>query len=246
MTSLVSRRFLALLAAAGLVASGTARPEPPAAPASGPAHLAELFVSQACGNCPGAMRVIAEEVAHHPDVFVLTWSVDYWDYLGWQDSFARPEFAARQAEYAARLKARGPYTPMLVVDGRMQVAGNKKRKVCTAFDGLRSDLSADMAVVDFPAGAFSFNVDGRSGMQLELIEYTPGQFVFTPPAGSNAGRDMIYTNLVTSSAPLEMSPDGEVSGNCKSQCVVIARVSDPSPGSFLIARMGDGDPASPD
>ncbi len=225
------------------MASGPSRADPPAVPASAPAHLAELFVSQACGNCPGAMRVIAEEMEHHPDVFVLTWSIDYWDYLGWQDSFARPEFAARQVDYAMTLKARGPYTPMLVVDGRMQVAGNKKRKVCAAFDALRTDLSAEVPVTDFPAGAFSFSVGAPAGMELELIEYRPGQFVFTPPAGSNAGRNMIYTNLVTGAQRLEVSASGEVSGTCETDCVVIARVSEPSPGSVLLARMGDATPS---
>jgi len=225
------------MAAALAIPSPLARAE--ANDPAAPVHLAELFVSQSCGNCPGAMRVIADEADHHPGVFVLTWSVDYWDYLGWEDSFARPEFSARQKQYAAALDARGRYTPMLVIDGRLQVAGNKKRKVCAVFEEIAATAPQDIPVAERPAGPFSLDVDGATDLKVELVAYRPGRFVVTPPAGSNRGKDMVYTNLVTGTEVLEVSETGEVSGLCDTDCVVIASAGGAqSPSARIIARIG--------
>ena len=64
-----------------------------------------------------------------PGVLALTFSVDYWDYLGWADTFAKPEFAERQKAYVAKLALREPYTPQVVVDGRAQAPGSKTERV---------------------------------------------------------------------------------------------------------------------
>src|SRR5690348_8085224 len=50
----------------------------------------ELFSSQGCGNCPVANANIAM-LAERSDVIALTYPVGYWDYLGWDDTFAKPE-----------------------------------------------------------------------------------------------------------------------------------------------------------
>jgi len=237
MMSFISRLVGTAVAAAVAIPSPVARAEGNA-PAA-PVHLAELFVSQSCGNCPGAMRVIADEADHHPGMFVLTWSVDYWDYLGWEDSFARPEFSARQEHYATALDARGRYTPMLVVDGRLQVAGNKKRKVCALLDRIEATAPQAVPVAELPAGPFSLDVDGATDLKVELVAYRPGRFIFTPPAGSNRGVDMIYTNLVTGIETLEVSETGAVSGLCEADCVVLASAAGAhSPSARVIARIG--------
>jgi len=44
--------------------------------------------------------------------------VDYWDYIGWKDNYANPEFAKRQREMAALGHARGVYTPQLAINGQ--------------------------------------------------------------------------------------------------------------------------------
>ena len=44
----------------------------------------------------GLAPVWRERAAAEPGVVALTYGVDYWDYLGWNDTFARPKFAERQ------------------------------------------------------------------------------------------------------------------------------------------------------
>jgi hypothetical protein len=83
--------------------------------ASGPVVI-ELYTSQACEACRRANAVVAGFAAR-PDVLPLTFPVDYWDYLGWTDTLALPEFAERQRAHARNLDIRGLQTPLAVVDG---------------------------------------------------------------------------------------------------------------------------------
>jgi hypothetical protein len=47
----------------------------------------------------------------------VAFHVDYWNYLGWTDRFALPEFTRRQREYAARWNTGTIYTPGFVLNG---------------------------------------------------------------------------------------------------------------------------------
>src|SRR6202012_470645 len=78
-----------------------------------------------CGEANAHVAKLAEK----PGVLALTFSVDYWDYLGWTDTFAKPEFADRQKAYVAKLALREPYTPQVGVDGRVQANGTKADRV---------------------------------------------------------------------------------------------------------------------
>src|SRR5262245_61065350 len=83
----------------------------------------ELFTSQACPSCPAADEVLGS-LAKRDDVITLTLPVDYWDYLGWRDTLARPEFTARQKAYAKVLGDGMVYTPQAIVSGLAHVNGN--------------------------------------------------------------------------------------------------------------------------
>ena len=70
-------------------------------------------------------------MADDKGVLALTYSVDYWDYLGWTDTFAKPAFAARQRAYATKFSLRDVPTPQVVVAGRQQASGAKAEAVQT-------------------------------------------------------------------------------------------------------------------
>lgn len=103
-----------------------APPVPPAAPVTGPVVL-ELFTSQGCSSCPPADRLLAE-LGQRDDVIALSFHVDYWNDLGWQDPFSSPRWSSRQQAYGDALSA-GPYTPQLVIQGRQHLVGSKERAV---------------------------------------------------------------------------------------------------------------------
>ena len=107
------------VAALGLLAS-LSRP----ALAADAAHptVIELFQSQGCSSCPPAEANV-RAVSGRPDVLALSFEVDYWDRLGWKDTFSRPAWTARQYAYARAMgHGESVYTPQVVVNG--QVAGD--------------------------------------------------------------------------------------------------------------------------
>jgi hypothetical protein len=93
----------------------------------------ELFSSQGCGNCPAANENIEKLLAERSDVIALTYPVGIWDYLGWDDTFAKPEFTDRQKRYNRALNYRGPYTPQVVYSGRVHGPGTNIKDIEEAF-----------------------------------------------------------------------------------------------------------------
>lgn len=90
--------------------------------ASGERRVAmiELYTSEGCNSCPPADRWLGR-LKQHPGLwsrFVpAAFHVDYWDYIGWTDRFARPEYSERQRQYAAEGGVRFVYTPGMFHDG---------------------------------------------------------------------------------------------------------------------------------
>ena len=62
-------------------------------------------------------------ISDRPDVLALAFEVDYWDRLGWKDTFSSPVWTARQYAYAHAMGRDGVYTPQVVVNGRVEGDG---------------------------------------------------------------------------------------------------------------------------
>jgi hypothetical protein len=89
---------------------------------SGPRQVTmlELYTSQGCSSCPPAERWLNKYVDDEDlwtRIVPLAFHVDYWDYIGWKDTYATPEYGERQREYARRGKAHTVYTPGLFANG---------------------------------------------------------------------------------------------------------------------------------
>jgi hypothetical protein len=90
---------------------------------SGPrtAVLVELYTSEGCDSCPPADRWLSslQSQGYTPDKVVpLALHVDYWDYIGWKDPYAKREFATRQRKLADLKRAKIIYTPQVVMQGQ--------------------------------------------------------------------------------------------------------------------------------
>ncbi|HEX7640845.1 MAG TPA: DUF1223 domain-containing protein [Burkholderiaceae bacterium] len=88
-----------------------------------PAHavaLLELYSSEGCSSCPPADRALSglKGAAQADQVVPLALHVDYWDYIGWTDRFAKPEFSARQNQLVAEVNSRAVYTPEMFLGTR--------------------------------------------------------------------------------------------------------------------------------
>ena len=83
--------------------------------------LIELYTSEGCSSCPPADNWLSQLRGKGlgPDKAVpLAFHVDYWDYIGWKDRFAKPEHTERQRETAGNNRLRTIYTPQVVINGR--------------------------------------------------------------------------------------------------------------------------------
>jgi hypothetical protein len=124
--------FLAWLAGALLAAPAVAQVSLPGASYERQVVL-ELFTAQGCSACPPADAMLAQ-LAMREDVIALALHVDYWDYIGWADTFALSEHTERQKRYARRNGHSTIYTPQVIVNGADVIEGFRVMQVMNAID----------------------------------------------------------------------------------------------------------------
>ena len=169
----------------------------PIGAAAKPPVLVELFTAQGCGPC-GEANAYLGKLAERPGVLALTFSVDYWDYLGWTDTFAKPEFAERQKAYVTRLGLREPYTPQVVVDGREEAQGLKTAEVERLVRAARAAPRnpPDMRFIGPRRVDVGSGRVGRGGAEVWLIRYDPREVEVAVKAGDNRGQTVVQKNVV--------------------------------------------------
>ncbi len=166
--------------------------------AAKPPVVVELFTAQGCSSCGKANQVVAD-LADDKGVLALTYSVDYWDYLGWSDTFAKPAFAARQRAYAQKFSLRDVPTPQVVVGGRQQASGAKAEAVETLVkDAAKAPSNApDM---EFIGGdqrvAVGSGPAPRGGGEVWLVRYDPREQDIAVKRGDNRGQTLVHRNVV--------------------------------------------------
>jgi hypothetical protein len=155
----------------------------------------ELFQSQGCSSCPPANASLIE-YSMRPDVLALNFAVDYWDRLGWKDTFAKPEYTQRQYDYAHAMHGSGVYTPQIVVNGRVDGVGGEvsemealARKTDRGASGPEVRIEGGEAVV----GA---GVAPSRGADVWLALYDPHTVEVAVPRGENAGHTLPHKNIV--------------------------------------------------
>jgi hypothetical protein len=166
-----------------------------------PLGVVELFTSQGCNSCPPADAFFAE-LAAKDNVVALAYHVNYWDYLGWQDTLSNKDNTDRQYDYMRAFGTRSVYTPQAVINGRSHVNGASRREVDGALarmeksgEGMRVSIkvsrTSDRVMIDTgDAGS------GPSDAHVVIVYFEPPQTV-TIAKGENTGRSMTYWNAVT-------------------------------------------------
>ncbi len=107
-----------------MVLSTVAHAGAPSCSARSPVHtvaLVELYTSEGCSSCPPAdhwLSSLSGQGFSPKQVVPLALHVDYWDYIGWKDRFAKAEFSARQQRLAMLKRPTFVYTPQVLLQGR--------------------------------------------------------------------------------------------------------------------------------
>jgi hypothetical protein len=198
--------------------------------------VVELFTSQGCSSCPPADAFL-HELSQRDDVIALALHVDYWDYIGWKDSFAQPAFTQRQKAYAKTAGRRSVYTPQMIVSGQDHVVGTHEQDAKSLIKR-HADVQTGVRVALERAQDGQLLIRGDAGqgvagpLVVHLVRYIPSQRVEIT-RGENAGRQMDYANVVT-----EWSTIGEwdLSGPLQ----IKAPAAGSQPAVVILQRKGAG------
>jgi hypothetical protein len=167
---------------------------------AGPLAVVELFTSQGCSSCPPADAAL-RDLARRTDLVALTMPVDYWDYLGWHDTLAKPAFTARQRAYAATRGDRQVFTPQVVVNGTGACIGSDAAGLEQLIQagrpgpgvGIALSESGGTVAVEI-AGATSGAGRGDSG-EVWVLPVAKAREVAIE-RGENRGKTITYANVV--------------------------------------------------
>lgn len=198
-----------------------------------PLKVVELFQSQGCSSCPPANANVNALAIARGDVLALSYGVTYWDRLGWTDTFARPEFTARQWEYARARGRRNVWTPQVYVNGGEDLVGANAGQLATAVGRARTlpptlRTAPDSVVV--AAGAAP-----RGGADILLVRYEPRSIAVPIRAGENGGRTLPHRNIVR-----QLVKVGRWTGSAVS--VVLPASPRPELAQAVLLQQGPGGP----
>lgn len=162
--------------------------------------VVELFTSQGCAACPPADAMMGD-LAARDDVIALSLHVDYWNYLGWADTFSQAAFTDRQHAYGHAAGSTVVYTPQMIIGGQDRVMGARAMEVADQIVAHR-DAPDPVALQVRAAGAGAYDVEATwvapipaPEMVVQLVAYSPFEVVEIS-RGENAGRRAEYHNVV--------------------------------------------------
>lgn len=183
---------LALFAGLGLASSAHAEPR---------LTVVELYTSQGCPACPAADALLAE-LADRPNILALSFHVDYWDYIGWTDPFAKEVYSRRQQRYLEQLRLPYVYTPQMVVDGKLHASGSRQREVETNIERARElkQGRVAVAVTRISDGQVRIQIPGsdalyRGEADIMLVRFDE-KHVTDVTRGENKGKTLTNYNVV--------------------------------------------------
>lgn len=167
-----------------------------------PKTLVELYTSQGCNSCPPANALLKKYI-DRSDVIALSLPVDYWDYLGWKDTFGKSQFSNRQRRYALARRDGQVYTPQIVANGVTHAVGSRRYDVDNAINGSLPPIANKRIPLKIER-------DGKT-LKITSPAPTPGTLKSNPtiwlalttrkasvsvPRGENRGKVVTYYNVV--------------------------------------------------
>ena len=129
---------------------------------------------------------------------MLSFHVNYWDELGWKDSFSSQASTDRQYAYARSLGERSVFTPQLIVNGTRSVVGSQEGAVQHAVAASEQEpLPAQADLTKQPDGTFKLMLTGPA-VRGDVWEVRYVRHALTRiGGGENGGRSLETFNNVT-------------------------------------------------
>lgn len=171
------------------------------------AALLELYTSEGCSSCPPADKWLGgiRTAGYTQDkVIPLAFHVDYWDYIGWKDRFAKAEYSARQRRAASTGFSNFVYTPQVLVNGADFRDWHKSKRFADAINSsqqsvARADLSLHLenagSEMRLKSTAKVSRPQDRKNADVFIAIYE-NRLVSTVKAGENSGRKLEHDYVV--------------------------------------------------
>jgi hypothetical protein len=159
--------------------------------------VVELFTSQGCSSCPPADALVGR-LTSDPSLLVLSYHVNYWDELGWKDSFSSQPSTDRQYQTARALRQRSVFTPQLILNGTRSLVGSQEADVRRALDTRSAAaLPVHAELLKQADGGFNLTLSGPA-VTADVWEVRYVRHAVTKiRAGENGGRDLeTFNNVV--------------------------------------------------
>ena len=167
-----------------------------------PVVVLELFTSQGCSSCPPADVLLDRAKKDFPDrVFALSYHVDYWNYIGWEDPFSKSAYTIKQRAYNRKFRSRSNYTPQLVVNGSEHFVGSNGSKLFSKIDAYGKKDVANKVVISNveKKGAtisFDYTINGKlEGKNLRSV-IVLDERTTSVKRGENRNRTLKNSNIV--------------------------------------------------
>lgn len=198
----------------------------------------ELFTSEGCSSCPAADAVLAKLSKEYKEkVLALEFHVDYWNRLGWTDSFSNAAFSRRQEKYAVLFHLNSIYTPQVIINGRHEMVGSDETNIRSNIlqelkDTATQIITLQSKMLNEKSIGVSYNVDKTSNalLNIALIQLHGETAV---KRGENGGHILQHTNIVRDFKTVHVNEQSQGSisldvpkGLSAKDCKVIAYLQD--------------------
>lgn len=199
---MIRKTALPLLVAAVLSMAFTTTYKPKYPVATGFA-VVELFTSEGCSSCPPADVLLAkiENESKNKPVYLLAYHVDYWDRLGWKDSFSSAKFSARQNQYADWLNLKTVYTPQVVVNGSSEFVGSESAtlhsSIATALaKPTNNTLEISLNKADQNKLSVNYKTNQKTDSYAIVLALVDANATSKVLKGENKGRTLSHVQIV--------------------------------------------------
>lgn len=163
----------------------------------------ELFTSQGCSSCPLADEVLdkVQETYKNDNVFALSYHVDYWNYIGWKDPFAKKKYTQKQRSYAVKFRDNRVYTPELVINGKEHFVGSNETKMHQKVKAyLKASESETISLKNIKRSGTNINFDydfsGKLTNRKLRVVLVIDERITHVKRGENRNRTLKNTNIV--------------------------------------------------
>ncbi|MEJ0083767.1 MAG: DUF1223 domain-containing protein [Puia sp.] len=205
----------------------------------------ELFTSEGCSSCPPADEAVGRLNGWKKNVYVLSFHVDYWNYLGWKDVFSNAAYSSRQQNYGDLFHLSSIYTPQIIVNGKVQFIGSDEITLRSTIEtDLKEIPKTELQIKVQPgnknklAVSWTANPNPELKMNLALVQNFTSDHI---QKGENKGQTLnhYFTVRDFQSLPVNNGSNSTYlnipAGLQPSDCTVVAFLQNPKTGYVVAA-----------